>query len=124
MQTVNIDGDGTLTTSVDGGETLEVAVDGAIESAELEIDGECVLADTIDGDPAEPTEMVNGEAGIFTAVSPNVYRGEYTVTPKTSAQTLETKNLMMTNDVTVRKIPYYEVGNPAGGETLYIASEV
>ena len=53
------------------------------------------------------------------------YTGEYTVTPlAASAVILETEGLRMTDDVTVRKIPYYETSNPGGGYTAYIASEV
>lgn len=52
-----------------------------------------------------------------------VYRGAYTVTPKEDAQTLATKNTIMTDNVTVKAIPYYETSN-ADGETVYIGKEL
>ena len=52
------------------------------------------------------------------------YIGEYEVTPKVMEQTLETENKRMTEDLTVKKIPYFEVSNLTGGNTVYIGSEV
>ena len=51
------------------------------------------------------------------------YDGEYVVIPKTIEQTLETKNKHMTDDVTVREIPYYAVSNLTG-LTVYIGSNI
>jgi len=52
------------------------------------------------------------------------YKGPYEVTPKAHDQTvLETGGKSMAEDVTVLKIPYYEVGN-SSGDTVYIANEV
>lgn len=52
------------------------------------------------------------------------YTGEYTVVPKAyNDQVLETQGLNMQNDVTVTKVPYYEVSNPRGGVTIYIAED-
>lgn len=62
--------------------------------------------------------------GTTTSVSAEIYKGEYTVIPKTSGQILKTKNLIMTDDVTVNAIPYYQVENPSSGDTVYIGSEV
>ena len=52
------------------------------------------------------------------------YTGAYTVTPSVEGETLKTKNLIMTDDVTVNAIPYYQVENPSSGDTVYIGSEV
>ena len=53
------------------------------------------------------------------------YTGEYTVTPEVdNAQTLETAGTYMTNDVTVKAIPDYEVTNEAGGNTFIIGKEI
>lgn len=56
---------------------------------------------------------------ISTPVIP-IYDGEYTVTPHFFEQTLETRDKMMTDDVTVEIIPAYEVPNIAGGLTVTI----
>lgn len=48
------------------------------------------------------------------------YKGDYTVTPATHAQTLETKDKLLEKDFTVEKIPFFEVSNNAGGKTVTI----
>lgn len=52
------------------------------------------------------------------------YSGEYTIIPKAyDDQTLETQGLNMQKDLTVTKVPYFEVSNPKGGLTIYIAED-
>ena len=52
------------------------------------------------------------------------YEGDYEVTPSTyNDKVLATRNLVMTKDVTVRKIPQFEVSNTADGKTLIIGEE-
>ena len=53
-----------------------------------------------------------------------VYEGNYEVTPKLEAQSLPTKNKVLTDDVTVKSIPIFRVTSPSGGTTLYIAKEM
>ena len=53
-----------------------------------------------------------------------IYTGSYEVTPKTESQELFTKQKLMTDDVTIKAIPYYNVGNLAGGSTVYIGKEI
>ena len=48
------------------------------------------------------------------------YTGAYEVTPTTAAQTLETQNRVMAENVTVNEIPYYETTNESGGYTVII----
>ena len=57
------------------------------------------------------------------AILPPAYTGEYEVTPKVTAQSLATRNLMMLDDVSVLAIPYFENPNQSG-TTVYIANEV
>lgn len=50
-----------------------------------------------------------------------VYKGDYVVTPKVSAETvLETAGKTMRDDVTVKRVPQYRVSNAAGGITVII----
>ena len=52
------------------------------------------------------------------------YKGETTVTPRIYEETrLETKDKLMPDDVTVRKIPRYEGSNDCGGVTLIMGDE-
>lgn len=50
------------------------------------------------------------------------YTGDYTVTPKTTEQTLETAGKRMTDNIHVQSIPFYEVSNEQGGVSVYIGS--
>ena len=53
------------------------------------------------------------------------YEGEYEVTPSMSEDiTLETAKKLMTDDLTVKKVPRYDVTNEAGGTTSYIGGMV
>lgn len=53
------------------------------------------------------------------------YTGPYVVIPHAhNEQTLETAQKLMTDNVTVQKVPFYDVSNTTGGTTVYIASEV
>lgn len=49
-----------------------------------------------------------------------VYSGSYTVTPKTTAQSMKTSDKVMTDNVTIKEIPYSEVSNPQSGKTVII----
>lgn len=55
---------------------------------------------------------------------PDIYEGLYEVTPKIDAQTIPTAKKFMTDDMTVKAIPYYNVSNIAGGNTIFIGNEV
>lgn len=66
--------------------------------------------------------VLKGFVNIFRGSS-EIYDGEYVVTPKPFVeQTLETREKLMINDVTVLSIPYYETSN-ISGITIYIGGE-
>ena len=49
------------------------------------------------------------------------YDGPYEVTPMVdTTQILPTANLVMSDNVNINQIPYYEVSNPSGGKTATI----
>lgn len=48
------------------------------------------------------------------------YKGNYIVVPKTESQTLPTIDKVMSRDMTIASIPYYEVQNEKGGNTITI----
>lgn len=52
------------------------------------------------------------------------YTGDYEITPEIEGQTLSTTNRLMMQDMTINPIPYYDVGNLAGGSTVYIGKEL
>ena len=67
--------------------------------------------------------MKIGQA-IVVSVGGEPYEGEYEVTPRISSQTLATAKKLMQDDVTIKAIPYFDVSNTAGGQTIYIGSEL
>lgn len=53
------------------------------------------------------------------------YDGEYVVIPKAGIDVeLNTSKKFLKNNIIVKEIPYYETSNSAGGDTVYIGSEV
>ena len=59
---------------------------------------------------------------VYTGGEP--YVGGYEVTPKVAQSTvLETANKVLAKDITVKKIPQFEVSNEAAGKTLIIGEE-
>ena len=53
-----------------------------------------------------------------------VYCGPYTVTPSACGQVLDTAGKLMEENTRIKAIPFYNVGNPAGGSTIYIGKEI
>lgn len=43
-----------------------------------------------------------------------IYQGSYAITPAVEAQTLETKDRKMEEDLTILEIPYFETSNQSG----------
>ena len=51
------------------------------------------------------------------------YTGPTTVTPSGSVQTLPTAHKYLAQDITVREIQRWDVGNTSGGNTVFIGEE-
>ena len=68
---------------------------------------------------------ITGELTIPSTPGLELYGGPYEVTPKAwDAQVLATNGKLMTDDVTVFKIPYYETSNVFDGLTVFIAEDI
>lgn len=52
------------------------------------------------------------------------YDGGYDVTPTVDGTVLKTEQKVMEQDLTINAIPYFEVSNTSGGNTVYIGKEV
>lgn len=50
----------------------------------------------------------------------SMWNGNYIVTPSIFAQSLDTKGKVMRDNVTINEIPYSEVSNTSGGNTVHI----
>lgn len=117
-----INGDASLQSVNDGSGRVSVNVENDIEEV-IRIDGDASLTLNADGDMSLLTQM-DGEGSFFyteSGVSHETYAGPYDVTPRASQQSLSTRNKLMSDDVTIRSIPIYEVSNESGGTTFYIA---
>lgn len=51
------------------------------------------------------------------------YDGDYTIIPSINEQTLETKNKVMTDNLNIKQIPYFQTSNQYG-DTIYIGKEI
>lgn len=99
-----------------------------ISKNELSEELKRLIEDKKDKDDVLPkvTEADNGrvlivENGEWICGDLPAYDGEYTVTPLADGeQTLLTKGKYNARDITVEKIPYYEVSNDEGGTTINI----
>ncbi len=91
---------------------------------EVVLDGSCRLINRLDG-RCSLSDVLDGSAlPILVTSEYEYYTGAYTVVPKAhEAITLPTHGLMMSDDVTVTKVPYYETSNIFDGLTVYIAEE-
>lgn len=70
------------------------------------------------------TGKLVGEVVIPTSVHTELYEGNYVITPKVSDDVvLLTKEKVLKDNLTVQKIPQYEVSNDAGGKTFIIGDE-
>lgn len=58
-----------------------------------------------------------------TVVGAPEYSGPYDITPLFTAQVLPTAKRLMQQDLTIKKIPQYEVANDSSGYTLIIGEE-
>lgn len=56
--------------------------------------------------------------------SSETFLGPYLVTPSAEKIVLETKSKTMKEDITINPIPFFEVSNTAGGNTIYIGGEI
>lgn len=68
------------------------------------IGGRCTLSQLINGN-CTLSNAIQGEVGTFTPVLPEGYTGETTITPSESAQTLETRGLVLPENITIQPIP-------------------
>lgn len=73
-------------------------------------------------------EQIKVDFEYLQVVSNNVgvdyYKGNYTVTPKVEKQELATRQKFLTENVKIKEIPFFEVSNLEGGQTVFIGKEL
>lgn len=68
---------------------------------------------------------LSGTLSVATGQDYDIYSGEYEVIPSTnSEQVLKTASKLLSRDVVVAKVPYFETSNDSNGKTAYIGKEV
>ena len=82
----------------------------------------------LDVDFRTRNERIKVEFEHLQVVSDNVgvdyYKGDYTVTPKVEKQELATRQKFLTENVKIKEIPFFEVSNLEGGQTVFIGKEL
>lgn len=68
---------------------------------------------------SDPEIRVNADS-YMQVITGDAYTGEYSVNPDFEGKVLKTKNLQMTDNVTVNPIQVESVSNLSGGRTVYI----
>lgn len=106
------------------GKVLTIGEDGVAIPKPIE----SVIPTDIDDEPTENSDNLITSGAVFDAISKIPvalpYEGEYEATPKfEEAVVLATKDKAMTDNVTVKKMPQFEVSNDAGGKTLILGDE-
>ena len=90
-----------------------------------ELHGTLTSAGPLHGTLVGDHHKIQGALTIPSVVGAETYAGPYEVTPKAwDEQVLQTDGKLMTDDVTVFRVPYYETINLFDGKTAYIAEEV
>lgn len=102
----------------------EVVVANAVDEQTITIDQDTLQEIDIGAIPSQEEIKVKQDGITINVYDVPSYEGEYIVTPKTTEQTLSTAHRILQEDVHINKIPYFEVGNNSGGDTVYIGSEV
>ena len=66
----------------------------------------------------EHLQVVSDNVGV------DYYKGDYTVTTKFEKQELATRQKFPTENVKIKEIPFFEVSNLEGGQTVFIGKEL
>lgn len=119
---------GQLSGVVDGGQMLTGSATAAQEitgevSGTGELTGDVSQAEELTGEVSSTVELEGELSAAYETKAP-IYDGDYEVIPQVDGQLLNTKHKYMTDDVTILAIPYFEVGNTTGGNTVYIAEKI
>jgi hypothetical protein len=68
---------------------------------------------------------LSGTLSAATGQDYDIYSGEYEIIPDVEdEQTLETAHKLLTDNIVVAKVPYFETSNDSNGNTAYIGKEV
>jgi len=111
--------------NLEGSLNVESELTGILSTVDNVLTGELTTDNTqkLTGSLSVTELSLSGELHIPPEVPVENYYGNYEVVSKPFVDdTLKTGGLRMTQDITIKKIPYYETGNESG-YTVYIGGE-
>ena len=116
---------GEITLSEDANAITGNIINGVPQSSGGEGGGTVISSDLPKVTNADNGKVLTVSNGKWAAKDLPQYDGEYSVTPSAEGEiTLETAQKLLDADIKVNKIPYSEVSNNSGGNTVFIGSEV
>ena len=95
---------------------------------EMKMNSEIITPISIKGEISDNKISINGVltsnnnilvGSVNTSTSAPPYTGSYDIIPSIEEQTLNNKNKLLSDDLSIKEIPYFETSNPYG-ETIYI----
>ena len=96
----------------------------ALENIRGSISGKSTLSGMFQGSILGKPDL-SGTLSVATGQVYDVYSGDHEVIPSVAEeQTLETANKLLSKDIVVTKVPYFETSNESNGKTIYIGKEV
>lgn len=78
----------------------------------------CELVGTLSSSTCE----LVGEVSKASSAGYDTYKGDYEIVPKITSQTIYTEDKIMTENLSINPIPYYEVSNNSG-QTIIIGGQ-
>lgn len=87
------------------------------------ISGSLANAQSLTGELAYKAHLTGALATAYSSAGVK-YDGDYEVTPTVDGLELNTKDRYMVDDVKINAIPFFEISNTSGGNTVYIAGEI
>lgn len=102
---------------------MKNAITGRVVSQTGTLTGTISGSQTLTGQISQEISIVGNLATAYSFGSVK-YDGDYEITPTVNGLTMETKDRYMTENVKIHAIPFFEVGNTSGGNTVYIAGEI
>lgn len=96
---------------------------GAISCQTETLVGSLSMPQSLSGQVSHEFQLIGSLATAY-SFSGDRYSGEYEITPTVEGLDLDTKYKYLTEDVKILAIPYFEVSNQSGGNTVYIADEI
>lgn len=102
---------------------MSAVIVGTVKAQTATLTGSLVSNQGLIGQLTQEAHLTGNLATAYSTASVK-YEGDYEVTPTVNGMELETQNKFMADDLKINAIPFFEVENTSGGNTVYIAGEI